>query len=80
MHINEKDGKSSQRLISQNIGLRIGKVNNFLKALIDIGLIKIYNFNNLNKKLNYAYILTSQGTQEKSYNIEIYYQKETRIL
>ena len=65
MHIIEKDGKASQRLISQNSGFSIGKVNYCLKALIDIGFIKIHNFNNSNKKLNYAYILTPKGIQEK---------------
>ena len=66
MHIIEKDGKASQRLISQNSGFSIGKVNYCLKALVDIGFIKIYNFKNSNKKLNYAYILTPKGIQEKT--------------
>ena len=66
MHIIEKDGKASQRLISQNSGFSIGKVNYCLKALIDIGFIKIDNFNNSNKKLNYVYILTPKGIQEKT--------------
>jgi len=66
MHIIEKDGTASQRLISQNSGLSIGKVNYCLKALIDIGFIKIHSFNNSNKKLNYAYILTPKGIQEKT--------------
>ena len=66
MHIIEKDGKASQRLLSQNSGFSIGKVNYCLKALIDIGYIKINNFNNSNNKLNYAYILTPKGTQEKT--------------
>jgi EPS-associated MarR family transcriptional regulator len=66
MHIIEKDGRSSQRLISQNSGFSIGKVNYCLKALIDIGFIKIHNFNNSNKKLNYAYILTPKGIKEKT--------------
>ena len=65
MHIIEKDGRASQRLISQNSGFSIGKVNYCLKALIDIGFIKIHNFNTSNKKLNYAYILTPKGIQEK---------------
>ena len=65
MHIIEKDGKASQRLISQNSGLSIGKVNYCLKALVDIGFIKINNFNNSNNKLNYAYILTPKGVKEK---------------
>ena len=63
MHIIEKDGKASQRLISQNSGFSIGKVNYCLKALIDTGFIKIHNFKNSNNKLNYAYILTQKGIQ-----------------
>ena len=66
MHIIEKDGNASQRLISQNSGFSIRKVNYCLKALIDIGFIKIHNFNNSNKKLNYAYILTPKGIREKT--------------
>ena len=65
MYIIEKDGKVSQRLLSQNSGFSLGKVNYCLKALIDIGFIKINNFNNSNNKLNYAYILTPKGIQEK---------------
>ena len=66
MHIIEKDGKVSQRVISQNSGFSIGKVNYCVKALIDIGFIKIHNFNNSNKKLNYTYILTPKGVKEKT--------------
>jgi MarR family transcriptional regulator, temperature-dependent positive regulator of motility len=66
LHIIEKDGKASQRLISQNSGFSIGKVNYCLKALVDIGFIKIKNFHNSNKKLNYVYILTPKGIQEKT--------------
>ena len=66
MHIIEKDGTASQRLISQNSGFSIGKVNYCVKALIDIGFIKIHNFNNSNKKLNYTYILTPKGIREKT--------------
>ena len=66
MHIIEKDGKASQRQIAKNSGFSIGKVNYCLKALIDIGLIKILNFSNSNNKINYAYILTPKGIQEKT--------------
>jgi EPS-associated MarR family transcriptional regulator len=66
MHIIEKDRKASQRKLSQSTGLSIGKVNYCLKALLDIGFIKIHNFNNSNNKLNYAYILTPKGIQEKT--------------
>ena len=66
MHIIEKDGKTSQRLISHNTGFSVGKVNYCLKALMDIGFIKIHNFSNSKKKLNYAYILTPKGIRQKS--------------
>ena len=65
MHIIEKDGKVSQRLIAQNSGLSIGKVNYCLKALVDIGFIKIRNFSTSNKKLNYVYILTRKVFKKK---------------
>ena len=66
MHIIENDCKASQRVISQNSGFSIGKVNYCVKALVDIGFIKINNFNNSNNKLNYAYILTPKGMKEKT--------------
>ena len=65
MQIIEKDSKASQRLISQNTGFSIGKVNYCLKALVDIGFIKIHNFNKSSQKINYAYILTPKGVKEK---------------
>ena len=66
MYVIEKNGKTSQRLISQHTGFSVGKVNYCLKALVDIGFIKIHNFNNSNKKLSYAYILTPKGIKEKT--------------
>ncbi len=66
MHIIEKDGKASQRLLSQNSGLSIGKVNYCLKALIDVGFIKIDNFNKSSQKIKYTYILTPRGMKEKA--------------
>ena len=66
MHIIECDSNASQRQIAQKTGLSIGKVNYCLKALIDIGFIKIDNFTKSSQKINYAYILTSKGMQEKA--------------
>ena len=65
MHILEKNPNMTQRQLSKEIGLSIGKVNYCLKGLIDIGLVKIENFNNSNKKLKYAYVLTPKGIQQK---------------
>ena len=66
IHFIEQDGKASQREIAKKTGLSIGKVNYCIKALIDIGFIKINNFNNSNRKLDYAYILTPKGIKEKT--------------
>tara|TARA_B100001059_G_C17362810_1_gene345925 strand:+ start:18 stop:326 length:309 start_codon:yes stop_codon:yes gene_type:complete len=65
MHIIEKNDKASQRLISQNSGFSLGKVNYCLKGLIDIGFIKVNNFTKSSKKIEYVYILTPKWLQEK---------------
>jgi EPS-associated MarR family transcriptional regulator len=65
MHVIQTDSCASQRQIAQKTGLSIGKVNYCLKALINIGFIKVDNFNNSTKKINYAYILTPKGLEEK---------------
>ena len=67
MHIIESDANATQRQIAKKTGLSIGKVNYCLKALIDIGFIKAGNFKKSTRKINYAYILTPKGIQEKSY-------------
>ena len=66
MHHIQNHSNLSQRKIAQETGLSIGKVNYCLKALLDIGLIKMDNFNKSNQKLNYRYILTPKGIQEKA--------------
>ena len=66
MHLIEQNKEASQREIAQHAGFSLGKVNYCLKALIDIGFIKIQNFSNSNQKLNYVYILTPKGIQQKT--------------
>ena len=65
MHILEKNPHLTQRQLSKEIGSSIGKVNYCLKGLIDIGFIKMENFKNSNKKINYAYIITPEGVNQK---------------
>ena len=65
MHILQENPNKSQRELAKEIGLSIGKVNYCLKALIDIGFLKVVNFNNSNQKLKYTYILTPKGMQQK---------------
>ena len=65
MHLIQDDTNVSQIQIAQKTGLSIGKVNYCLKTLVDIGFIKVDNFNKSNQKINYVYILTPKGIQEK---------------
>jgi EPS-associated MarR family transcriptional regulator len=66
MHIIKCDSNASQRQIAQKTGLSIGKVNYCLKALVDIGFIKVDNFSKTTQKINYAYVLTPKGMHEKT--------------
>ena len=66
MHIIQCDSNASQRQIAQKTGLSIGKVNYCVKALINIGFIKVDNFSKSTQKINYAYILTPKGVKEKA--------------
>jgi EPS-associated MarR family transcriptional regulator len=66
MHLIQENKEVSQRLIAKSTGFSLGKVNYCLKALIDIGFIKIQTFNKSNQKLNYVYILTPKGIQQKT--------------
>ena len=66
MHIIHNNEAASQRKIAEETGLSIGKVNYCIKALIDIGFVKMINFNKSSKKINYAYVLTPQGIREKA--------------
>jgi EPS-associated MarR family transcriptional regulator len=62
----KKQPKNSQRDLSKNLGMSLGKLNYCLNALKKKGLIKIKNFNKNPKKLSYAYILTPKGISLKT--------------
>ena len=56
----------TQRQLSKELGLSLGKTNYVLHALIDKGLMKLSNFKRSNNKVGYLYILTPEGIEEKS--------------
>ena len=58
--------KSSQREMAQDLGISLGKLNYCLKALKDKGFVKINNFKENPKKINYIYVLTPKGVVEKT--------------
>jgi len=58
--------ESTQRELSQETGVSLGKVNYCMKKLIEKGLIKIINFNQNPNKIGYVYLLTPKGIDEKA--------------
>ena len=66
LRIIHKDPEASQRELAKELGLSIGKLNYCLKALKDIGLVKIKSFSKSKKKTKYLYYLTPKGVLEKT--------------
>ncbi len=62
----EQDSLSTQRQLSNNLGVSLGKVNYCIKSLIEKGFIKVNNFRNNKNKIQYSYLLTPKGIEEKS--------------
>ena len=56
----------SQRQLASELGISLGKTNYCLKALIDKGLVKAGNFRRNPNKLQYGYLLTPKGFEEKA--------------
>lgn len=62
----EQDSRSTQRQLSNNLGVSLGKVNYCIKNLIEKGFIKVNNFRNNKNKIQYSYLLTPKGIEEKA--------------
>ena len=60
-----KNPNLSQRKLANKLGFSLGKINYCLKALKSKGYIKIKNFKQNPKKINYIYLLTPQGISHK---------------
>ena len=56
----------SQRELASELGISLGKVNFCLKALVEVGLVKVDNFRNSKNKSGYLYLLTPKGIEQKS--------------
>ena len=56
----------TQRELSKEMGVSLGKVNYCIRKLTEKGLIKITNFKQNPNKMGYAYILTPKGIEEKA--------------
>lgn len=56
----------TQRELSKEMGVSLGKINYCINKLVEKGLVKIKNFSKNPNKVGYAYLLTSKGLEEKS--------------
>ena len=63
----QKNPKSSQRELAEDLGFSLGKLNYCLKALQKKGLIKLENFSKKTNKITYLqYIITPKGIAERT--------------
>ena len=62
----ESNPEYTQRELSQEMGVSLGKVNYCIRKLTEKGLVKITNFKHSQNKMGYAYLLTPSGIEEKS--------------
>ena len=66
LHRLESNPEFTQRELSKEMGVSLGKVNYCIKKLAEKGLIKITNFSHNPNKIGYFYILTPRGVEEKA--------------
>ena len=66
LKILEQQPELTQRQLSEALGVSLGKTNYVLKSLIDVGWVKLDNFQKSNNKWGYAYLLTPSGVTEKA--------------
>ncbi len=60
----DNDPHMTQRQLADVLGVSLGKTNYVVKALIDVGWLKLGNFRRSNNKMGYAYLLTPAGVVE----------------
>tara|TARA_B100001173_G_C15711019_1_gene430239 strand:+ start:267 stop:605 length:339 start_codon:yes stop_codon:yes gene_type:complete len=62
----ELNPEYTQRELSQEMGVSLGKINYCMKKLIEKGWVKLSNFSNNPNKVNYIYLLTPKGIEQKA--------------
>lgn len=62
----EQNPSYTQRELSKEMGVSLGKVNYCIRKLIEKGLIKLSNFSHNEDKASYIYLLTPKGIENKS--------------
>jgi len=66
MRLIDENSEMSSRQIADKVGIANGSAYYVLNALIEKGFVKLENFKNSQRKVQYAYLLTPRGVREKS--------------
>ena len=62
----EQQPDLTQRQLAEELGVSLGKTHYLVKSLIDVGWVKLDNFQRSDNKWGYAYLLTPMGIVEKA--------------
>ena len=62
----ESNPQFTQRELSREVGVSLGKVNYCMKKLTEKGWVKLTNFTHNPNKVGYSYLLTPSGIEEKT--------------
>ena len=62
----EANPEYTQRQLSREMGVSLGKINYCIKKLTEKGWIKLQSFKNNPNKVSYAYLLTPKGIEQKA--------------
>jgi EPS-associated MarR family transcriptional regulator len=66
LKILEQQPDLTQRQLAEELGVSLGKAHYLVKSLIDVGWVKLDNFQRSDNKWGYAYLLTPMGIVEKA--------------
>ena len=66
LKILEQQPDLTQRQLAEELGISLGKTHYLVKSLIDVGWVKLDNFQKSDNKWGYAYLLTPMGITEKA--------------
>ena len=66
LKILESEPNLTQRQLAERLNVSLGKTHYLVRSFIDVGLLKLGNFQRSDNKWGYAYLLTPKGIVEKS--------------
>ena len=69
----------TQRELSKELGLSLGKTNYLIHALMDKGWVKLTSFRRSNNKIGYLYLITPKGITEKKILVQNFLNRKSEV-